>query len=1567
MKKAITFMLTLVIAVVGMTMHAQAPQTGVYRIQNVGGQKYVKVTSKYDAQLVESQQDASYITVGIEKKLSDGTYKVNSLASTYGSENTPVEVYDYIPKALTLAEVELRKILKNSSEENVKKAIARMHELAEQYAFMRLMPVDGQADTYHAIAVLPYIPKDVVDVWTAKVKEPKQLEIDMWQWCKDLVVNYLNTHGTDSGLKDKILNNIDAIHEGHTYMLTEDTDGSFGYIETGANIRDEETYETTVNPATLKYDNNRSYWKLTPKVNTDNVKDGTYKIRNLGTKKYVSIKSKYYAKPDAEEANASDIRITFNGEAYGGQKIVNLGGTYKDENGKDVAIEIYDYIKKAIMIGKVAIADVLKPGNNDGVNPASPENVVVAQETMEKFVKDNAFMCMKPVPNKDDAVYAYAYIPVVPAEVAEAMCEHGALSEYGVTSSSTLADKQAAAWKFGVKKVKQYLNDHNGEGGTDNTLSSYILANIDKIRPGVTYYLGAEDNDTFDYAPETATETQDAADLSDEHFMWGFDVEEVEEDNLTSGTYKIRNVETGDYVEVLSKYYAKPDTDEENATEIHITYNGKLDDGSYKVTNMSAVAKDDSQCDIQSYVDKAIMLGRAAIADVLSGEVTVDGETVHVASPENIKKAQDFMEKFVRESAFMRVKPVAGTNYVYAIATIPEIPAEVVEQMVAHIDGVNNAEDCWNYGKQYVLNYLDGHPNSTLVSLITNNLDNLTPGHTYYLSEDENKTFGYVDALNFSSTNKRLLQWGIDLEKEDQPVESDFYKIHNVGTGKYVHVEGMYYAKVNKENEEDATPIQVSVAEQLEDGSYKVTNLVGDGHNIQSYIQHAIQIGEAVIDTELAGHPRIDDAKARMREFIEANAYMRIRKVPNEENAYYAYATAPVIPDDIVAVWRNRYPNYEGTMWKWCVEKVKTYLDGNNSTNSTLKSLILNNIDKIEEGHTYYLSAETNDTFGYKDANEMDLSNSNFWWGFTDAVKGEPANGYFRIKNAAGDYYVCVTGPFAAQPNKTQEEAKSLPGTIIYVGMDEEATGDAFRVNTLRSQGVNANAYFNAITTVIDDVAQMAAEILEKKVEETSFKKYASLVGPVINMLKESIDINAYAEPTLTSEGKDAYMLKATVPDLAEYCDMATFAMDMVGLTKGELVTKLQQKAAASTSDLGKLAYGLAAKIANYIDNPEMLWEKAIANITNPENDYYQLIASMGLPEEMVAKALNNLQKIHYGTTYCLSHQNDNSFDLVARDEARNSDASKWILEPADLLEISKVDNHNPDYEIVVDETTTKPAAIQTDNQGYNWTTLYTDFDMELASGDKAYKVVGFKLLTQDDPVNKVTNYFYLAETKELEGVVPAQTPVLLRTKNQKFLLTPTGTPDPETAISSKDYVNKILGITDFVNGMLTGGNGGSGAPRLRAEDESDEKNFLVGEFFDKPNSSQSLYPLDTNSSHYDNQSTQMQGLGFWVNDLNEIEGNRAYLDASNDESYYFPGTQINETQKEIAVGYIISYSDGNQNFVTEINVVDAAKEIANIMYYNASGIESNKPFDGINIVVTTYTDGTKVSSKIIR
>ncbi len=53
----------------------------------------------------------------------------------------------------------------------------------------------------------------------------------------------------------------------------------------------------------------------------------------------------------------------------------------------------------------------------------------------------------------------------------------------------------------------------------------------------------------------------------------------------------------------------------------------------------------------------------------------------------------------------------------------------------------------------------------------------------------------------------------------------------------------------------------------------------------------------------------------------------------------------------------------------------------------------------------------------------------------------------------------------------------------------------------------------------------------------------------------------------------------------------------------------------------------------------------------------------------------------------------------------------------------------------------------------------------------------------------------------------------------------------------------------------------------------------------------------------------------------------------------------------------------GEVTGVEDIN----AKAVAGVKYYNLAGVESNKPFDGVNVVVTTYTDGTKAASKVIK
>ncbi|MBR5118644.1 MAG: hypothetical protein IK100_08375 [Muribaculaceae bacterium] len=1568
MRKTITIVLMLVVALLGFSTYAQAPQTGVYRIQNVGGNNYIKVTGKYDAQLVTSQSAASYITVGIEKKLSDGTYKVNSLASTY--DGGSVEVYDYLTKALTLGEIELRRELAGSSEENVQTAINRMHELAQQYGFMRMMPVDGQADTYHAIAVLPTIPQDIVDVWIAKKNpngdyvSPNTQGTTMWDWCIDIVYRYLDEHsgegGTNAALASKIRNNLKYIKEGHTYMLTVDTDGSFGYIDT----------ETETSQFTSS--NNRSWWKLYPKVDNENVKDGTYKIHNIGQDKWVRIQSKFYATPDASEDQASDIRITFDGEANGGQKIVNLGGQAPDST----IIDGYEYIKRAIEIGKMAIYDVLTEGTE--ANPASPENIVVAQQFMEDFVKDNAFMCIKPVPGREDAVYAYAYIPEIPEEVVYQMWQHGAIED----------NDPDLAWAFGVQKVMDYLEGHN------STLVQLITNNIENIHPNTTYYLGAEGNGTFAYAAE-GTEGL----LANDDYMWGFDVKDVEEDNLTSGTYKVRNVETGHYVQVLSKYYARPNTDEAGATEIHITYNGKLDDGSYKVTNMSAVAKNEEQADVQSYVEKAIKIGKVAIADVLNG----------MSSPENIERAKKYMEDFVRANAFMRVKPVVGTNYVYAIATIPEIPDEVVEEMVAHLDGVNNAEDCWNYGIQKVKDYLASHnTDGTLAQLINNiiNDPNIKPGHTYYLKEDDNQTFGYVDALNFRSTDKTI-QWGIDLEEEDQPVESDFYKIRNVATGKYVEVVGPYYATPSA-TEAEATPIAVTIDGMLEDGSMKIINLAGDGQDVQKYVAHAIEIGTTLIHQlldDVSSPENVERAIEEMTNFVNENAYMRSKLVPGETDAYYAYVILPTVPQYIVDEWEKKYPNYTSdyngghTMRDWAVEKVLNYLNAHPQVNSRLAAMVRANIDRLYEGHTYYLRDDGDGTFGFGDytEGEVTLTDTHYWWGFDEAIKAEPFSGYYRIKGADGKY-VNVTGKFAAAPNLDATAAKTAAGSVIYIGTGETENTKTLPVEILRSQGVDVGDYMTMINDVLAVVAATASDVVTEKLNnDPDYSQYAGLVEPMVQTLLESVDLNLYVEPTLTSAGEEAYMLEVNIPDLAEYCDMALDALSLMGKSKEQLVNKLQRMQAeadgitvddpatfnpstlpAPSSTMAKL-YNIAWRTAQYLDDPDEMWtklkENAIPYVQTYfiDNNYDELLGVpggvMGKVGQFILNALNN-PDFNYGTTYCLRQDVDGTFGYASRESLIDKDEAKWILEP--------FDEQNPNY----DETTYIPFAVSTqfeqdsyDNQGnptgdtYNYTTTFLDFEAKIETNSAiAYTISNTtkETVEKNDGTELV---YYLAKLNPIQGNIPAATPVVLRSSSDsEIVLRPVGKPEhPAVESGELEAVkDKILEMFQSKLSGITGQN----APSLRviSNAANSDNSILVGSFFGeevKANDANTYLPLTSKTKREEGTpALDMEGLGFWKDNISELEGNKAYLNGDGQTDFNINTTFDNSTVGK-APGYVFQYVDNDT--YTRIENVTANKEVKSVRYYNTLGVESTTPFEGVNIIVTTFTDGTQTTTKAIK
>lgn len=51
----------------------------------------------------------------------------------------------------------------------------------------------------------------------------------------------------------------------------------------------------------------------------------------------------------------------------------------------------------------------------------------------------------------------------------------------------------------------------------------------------------------------------------------------------------------------------------------------------------------------------------------------------------------------------------------------------------------------------------------------------------------------------------------------------------------------------------------------------------------------------------------------------------------------------------------------------------------------------------------------------------------------------------------------------------------------------------------------------------------------------------------------------------------------------------------------------------------------------------------------------------------------------------------------------------------------------------------------------------------------------------------------------------------------------------------------------------------------------------------------------------------------------------------------------------------------------TAVDAVSAAKTVASTRYYDLQGVESAEPHDGFNLVVTTYTDGSRTTAKMMK
>ncbi len=90
---------------------------------------------------------------------------------------------------------------------------------------------------------------------------------------------------------------------------------------------------------------------------------------------------------------------------------------------------------------------------------------------------------------------------------------------------------------------------------------------------------------------------------------------------------------------------------------------------------------------------------------------------------------------------------------------------------------------------------------------------------------------------------------------------------------------------------------------------------------------------------------------------------------------------------------------------------------------------------------------------------------------------------------------------------------------------------------------------------------------------------------------------------------------------------------------------------------------------------------------------------------------------------------------------------------------------------------------------------------------------------------------------------------------------------------------------------------------------------------------------------------------------------------------YYYKSDATQSGQKALrdgseAPGDGYGYGEGSgsdQGIPTAVNSIYADREVVDVKYVNTIGMQSNKPFEGVNIVVTRYSDGSITTTKVLK
>jgi len=606
-------------------------------------------------------------------------------------------------------------------------------------------------------------------------------------------------------------------------------------------------------------------------ANAQKPASGVYKVQNVGSQKYVQMKGKFYARPDVEKANVSDASDVTIGvgvqEADGSYKLYSLASEYNGET-----VEVFEYIDKAIQMVKTLT--YAKVQNRFGDNVARGEDVFsnikwsqdilnqidsTCNDIFDAYQTDYAYFNLETVKlnDNDTIVRIKVEIPSVPH-----------LADIGCRAMT--ADR-LDAWTWVKNKVKTKIAT-KGDANLQNLVNQYL----DQLEPGTTYYLTTHktDNNTFDFCKASDVKGYG----SKAEWRLGL-VELAAADKLQGGTYAVKNVGTEKVVQVLNKYYGRPNVDEATLTSGDATIDqlarvlitadgGRIDRNNENLYQLSKLTG--YNADGIKTIDTGVNKMKSLIEEKLKGKESAVTEMINGYFYDHYFKYMD-QDEYLRDSAkydytadmlyedfaygvelykeaFGNYKVIDNTDGTVSLyITLPRIPA-FLDALYTIYRNDGEEHTVWDFMKNMIVKYFESNPHTSeglSKAFVERNLDKVKLDSVYnttyflYADRDADGTFDFQlnegKDGNIVAPSDKKGRWG--LVDPSAYSAKGYYRINNVagfGEQSYLNVKSMASAQPELTNDEKYTaPGSVFyISVKPENGQLAIQSLRSQGQEI---------------------------------------------------------------------------------------------------------------------------------------------------------------------------------------------------------------------------------------------------------------------------------------------------------------------------------------------------------------------------------------------------------------------------------------------------------------------------------------------------------------------------------------------------------------------------------------------------------------------------------------------------------------------------------------------------------------------------------------------------------------